>query len=158
MSEGKGEGATFVVELGAAAEGITTRTVPVTPSELRNTSRPTTILFVEDNEDTRRIMVRLLRSAGYQVLSAGTVQEALDVLGRQHVDLLLSDIGLPDGSGYDIMRQVKGHKGIKGIALSGYGMEEDVARSMESGFSRHLVKPVKPTELNAAIRELAATI
>jgi CheY-like chemotaxis protein len=99
-------------------------------------------------------MARLLRAAGYLVKTAGGVREAVGILDTEQVDVLVSDLGLPDGSGYDIMEHIRTRPATKGIALSGYGMEEDIARSQQAGFARHLTKPVKPQDLNTAIRQL----
>ena len=67
----------------------------------------------------------------------------------------LSDLGLPDGSGLDLMRELAGRTALRGIALSGYGMEEDVRQSLEAGFAKHLTKPVNLQALQAALREVA---
>ncbi len=88
-------------------------------------------------------MMRMVLTAdGHTVETAGDVATALELAGQQAFDLLLSDLGLPDGSGHDLMRQLRqrGHK-FPGIALSGYGQEEDIQRSREAGFAAHLTKP-----------------
>ena len=77
------------------------------------------ILLVEDHADSRRVLQRLLESFGCVVRAAGTVAEALAIADTQSFDLLVSDIGLPDGSGIDVIRQMSAHQKIKGIALSG---------------------------------------
>jgi len=100
------------------------------------------ILMVDDHEDTSRAMKRLLEKLGYEVWVANSVQSALGEADGVSFDLIISDIGLPDGSGLDLMRQLLGKQPVKGIALSGYNMEEDVRRSKEAGFAEHLVKPV----------------
>ena len=114
------------------------------------------ILFVEDHADTRVVMSLLLESLGCKVSTAATVKEALDLADRQRFDLLVSDIGLPDGSGMDVMRHVAGQHRLKGIAISGYGQEDDLLRSQEAGFALHLVKPVNIHALRQAIQELTA--
>ena len=102
-------------------------------------------------------MAQFLRAAGYRVETAASVAEALEVAGKGELDLVVSDIGLPDASGYDLMRRLRDLYGIAGIALSGYGMEDDVRKSHEAGFLDHVVKPVNPSELKAVIeRSLAA--
>ncbi len=75
--------------------------------------------------------------------------------GTESFDVLVSDLGLPDGSGYDVIRRVRAHQIVPGIAMSGYGMEEDVRRTREAGFTEHLVKPVEVSQLIAAIRRVA---
>ena len=103
------------------------------------------ILLVEDDPDTRRICYGFQlhwQSFGYSVEAAGCVKEALQLIDRETFDLLLSDIGLPDGSGTDIMIQVKASSRIKGIALSGFGQHDECARGHEAGFEMHpLTKP-----------------
>ena len=97
-------------------------------------------------------MARLLRLQGYQVQCAGDVATAMQLLGQQRFDLLISDMGLPDGSGVDLMRQARAkYPNLPGLALSGYGQEEDLRRSRLAGFSDHLVKPASIRELLAAI-------
>ena len=100
------------------------------------------VLLVEDHEDTRDLLGRLLKSFGCEVTAAGSVGEAVALAGRQQFDLLLSDIGLPDGSGLDVMRQIGKHQKIRGIALSGFGQDDDLRRSREAGFEQHITKPV----------------
>jgi hypothetical protein len=86
-------------------------------------------------------MARLLRSLGCRVTTAGSVREAIEASDKSTFDLLISDIGLPDGSGLDVMQHFKKLQ-IRGIALSGFGQEEDLRRSIEAGFERHLTKPL----------------
>jgi CheY-like chemotaxis protein len=102
-------------------------------------------------------MADLLRLMGHEVTVAGSVATALAAAGDGHgrLDLVVSDLGLPDGSGQDLMRELTRLYGLRGIALSGYGMEEDVRRSQEAGFLRHLTKPVDLQMLKAAIRQVA---
>jgi len=69
--------------------------------------------------------------------------------------VLVSDLGLPDGSGYDVIRRVRAHQIVPGIAMSGYGMDNDVRRTREAGFTEHLVKPIDVPQLIAAIRRAA---
>ncbi len=82
------------------------------------------------------------------------VAGALAAVERESFDVLVSDIGLPDGSGTDVMRAVRARGAVPGIAMSGFGMEEDVRRSREAGFSEHLVKPVAFGKLKEAIRRV----
>jgi two-component system CheB/CheR fusion protein len=151
-SPGKGKGSTFGFEM-TAAEGKVERRAPTRrlPSK-----RPLDILLVEDDEDTREILAELLRRNGHQVVTAGTLRDARSAAERQDVDLLISDIGLPDGSGLDVMEGFRGQgKPVRGIALSGYGMEEDVQRTRDAGFDLHLIKPITTDQLDAAIRSLS---
>ena len=88
-------------------------------------------------------------------MTAGTCAGALEVCGKEEFDLLISDVGLPDGSGYDLMREVQARRcAAIGIAVSGYGSEQDVEQSKQAGFSEHLVKPVAFDALRDAIKRL----
>jgi DNA-binding response OmpR family regulator len=112
------------------------------------------VLIVEDHADTARALTRLLRTAGFEVIVAADVASASATVEREKFDAVVSDLGLPDGTGYEIMRRVRTMRGVPGIAMSGYGMEEDIRRSQEAGFSEHLVKPINVTELVAALRRV----
>src|SRR5699024_1160308 len=102
-----------------------------------------------------RVMTRLLRGTGYVVRTAGSVREALAAAASgESFDLLISDIGLPDGSGLDLMCELRREYRMTGIALSGYGTDDDLRRSREAGFVDHLTKPVDVRRLEEAIREL----
>jgi CheY-like chemotaxis protein len=100
------------------------------------------VLLVEDRADTRLMLNALLGGFGCEVTVAGSGREALARADRQSFDLLLSDIGLPDGSGLDVMRHMQVRQKIRGIALSGFGQDDDLRRSREAWFERHLTKPV----------------
>jgi CheY-like chemotaxis protein len=113
------------------------------------------ILLVEDHDDTARVLTRLLHLSGYQVACAGSYSDALRLCDEHQFDLLISDVGLPDGSGYDLMREAIARRCTsKGIAVSGYGAEADVQQSLQAGFSEHLVKPVQFDTLKEAIRRV----
>src|SRR6185295_17969918 len=103
---------------------------------------PLRILLVEDHEDTARTMATLLAKLNYKVRTAGTLESAHRIAISEPFDLLISDLGLPDGSGLQLMEWLRRRKPIKAIALSGYGMESDVTRSKEAGFLEHITKPV----------------
>lgn len=109
------------------------------------------ILLVEDHKDTRLGIQRLLQMAGHQVTAAASAQEALDGAARQNFDLVISDLGLPDQPGHDLMRQLSVQHGLTGIALSGYSREEDIELSHQAGFSSHLTKPVSFEQLKHTI-------
>jgi two-component system CheB/CheR fusion protein len=120
------------------------------------------ILLVEDHADTATAMADLLSGLGHRVTVASSVTAALAAVerlaapgGKPRLDLVISDLGLPDGNGQELMRDLSNRYGLKGIALSGYGMDEDRERSLQAGFSRHLTKPVKVRVLRAAITEVA---
>jgi CheY-like chemotaxis protein len=130
------------------------------PSEVvaGSNGSPLRLLLVEDHVDTARAMFFLLGREGYDVTVAHCAAEALKLFDLHHFDLIVSDIGLPDGCGYDLMRQLhaKHPHPLKAVALSGYGGDEDRARSRAAGFARHVTKPVNLTALTAVLKEVAA--
>jgi CheY-like chemotaxis protein len=118
-------------------------------------ARSRRILMVDDHEDTSRAMKRLLERLGYEVHTKHTVREAYDAANASNYDLLISDIGLPDGSGVDLIRQLRQNANpIRALALSGFGMDEDIRKSKEAGFHDHLTKPVNFSRLQEVIAEL----
>jgi PAS domain S-box-containing protein len=157
-SGGTNLGATFTVELDAAPPAVQpTASAAAAASGARQlVAKNVKILLVEDHEDTLRVMATLLRRYGYDVRTANTVRRALELAEHEHFDLLISDLGLPDGSGLDVMREVKSSYHMKGIALSGFGMEDDLRRSIEAGFEQHLTKPVNIQTLENLIRRVAS--
>jgi len=164
QSAGVNCGATFVVELPCVVEspsGISDIVSPASAgSSLRQTLppfAPLRLLLVEDHESTLQTLSRLLQRDGHRVVTATTVAEALDAAAGNPFDLVISDLGLPDGSGTELMEELRDTYGLRGIALSGYGTEEDTARSREAGFATHLVKPVAIADLRRAIISLAST-
>jgi DNA-binding response OmpR family regulator len=108
------------------------------------------ILLVEDHDDTRRSMARLL-GRRHRVRDTDSVAGALRCVAEEPFDLVISDVGLPDGSGLDLMRRLREEYGLRGICLSGFGMEEDVSRSIDAGFLHHLTKPIDLRRLEAVI-------
>src|SRR2546423_6155333 len=114
------------------------------------------VLLVEDHQDTNRSLTRLLRRRGYQVESAVDVKSALDLTAKQQFDVLVSDLGLPDGSGLDIMRMLNSERPLFGIALTGFGMDDDIRKSRDAGFKYHLVKPIDLNKLDTLIQQNAA--
>jgi CheY-like chemotaxis protein len=113
--------------------------------------RAVKVLLVEDHEMTARVMARLLRQAGYDVTVAADVETAKRLTDERRFDVVISDLGLPDGTGLDVMKHLRARHGIPAIAVSGYGMEEDVRQTRDAGFSEHLVKPIDLPKLQAAI-------
>ncbi len=132
-----------------------TREVAATPEPAEQP--PLAILLVEDHADTAAALADLLEMMGHRPIVAGSVSQALAAAEREAgaIDLVVSDLGLPDGSGHDLMRELVRRHGLPGIALSGYGMEEDIRQSEEAGFRRHLTKPVTLALLESAIAEAA---
>jgi CheY-like chemotaxis protein len=152
-SAGRGKGATFTVcfPLAEPASSPVTKSVPRSEGARRSMR----ILLVEDHEDSNRSLTDLLRRRGYQVQSANSVSSALQCAAYESFDLLISDIGLPDGSGIELMERLNAERSMTGIALTGFGMEEDIRRSHDVGFCQHLVKPVNFNKLDAVIQKLA---
>ena len=153
-SRGRDTGATFALTLPSvvpAARG-SARSVAsdASPAQLR-------ILVVEDHETTAAVMARLLGRRGHTVQVAHTVRAALSAAERQPFDIVLSDLGLPDGSGFELMKELRDRYGLRGIALSGYGMELDQQHSREAGFLTHLTKPVDLARLLAALAEVGGS-
>jgi signal transduction histidine kinase/DNA-binding response OmpR family regulator len=151
-SAGRNKGAVFTVVFPVAQkiEGVSVTSTPLSPG----TRKLMRILLVEDHEDTNRSLTYLLRRRGYHVQAARTVQSALDLAANERFDVLVSDIGLPDGSGIELMRALNSKHPIFGIALTGFGMEEDVRRSRDVGFRHHLIKPVDLNRLDSLIQEV----
>ncbi len=160
-SAGHDQGATFTLKMDTAprplarqGEFALSETTDVT-SNIDN-KEPLRILLVDDHKDTVITLKLLLTRLGYAVVSAESMSEALRAADNKRFDLLVSDIGLPDGSGLDLMKQIRERQQIDGIALSGFGMEEDLRKSREAGFLEHLIKPVNLDRLQAAIRRFEA--
>jgi CheY-like chemotaxis protein len=151
-SKGCGHGAEFTVTLGSVPAPAAARKENATPAQ---PARALSLLVVEDHEATRTVLERLLTRSGHQVTTAATVQEALTAFKAIHYDAVISDLGLPDGSGLDLMAQIQSIRPVPGIALSGYGMEDDIRRTREAGFAAHLVKPVNINELCRLVEQLA---
>jgi signal transduction histidine kinase/DNA-binding response OmpR family regulator len=150
-SEGRDKGAIFTAIFPMADSRVDAKrnAVPLTPAEHKSMR----LLLVEDHEDTNRSLTQLLRRRGYYVQSAHSVQAALEAAAQEPFDVLISDIGLPDGSGIDLMQKLRTDRPIFGIALTGFGMEDDLRKSHEVGFNHHLVKPVDLNRLDALIQQ-----
>jgi CheY-like chemotaxis protein len=123
------------------------------PAALPVPANPLRILLVEDHADTRLSMEILLRRAAYQVRSADTAQKALALAAAHKFDLVITDIGLPDLSGIDLMKQLQERHGLEGIATSGYGGKVELEGSGVE-FLHHLIKPINIEELRALLAEL----
>jgi len=152
-SRGRSFGATFKVTLNTLPEGA--RQTELESRAARRPRKPLRILLVEDHRDTRHTLSRLLTHFGHDVLVANSKQSALELLGAGKIDVLLCDVGLPDGSGYEVVSQARRKQPIKAIAITGFGTEEDFRRSKEAGFDSHLVKPVDFHELQTVLDQVA---
>ena len=154
-SAGRGHGATFRVEFDVAPVPAATAGAGL-PAKGAAGKSDLRILLVDDHHDTALAMRRLLERLGYRITIANTLADAMESYRQHPVDLVISDIGLPDGSGLELIRQLNAHRPVTGIALSGFGMEDDVRKSKEAGFYEHLTKPVNFQRLHALIREAAS--
>ena len=153
-SAGPDHGARFEVELPTVA-AVAAPERAALPAPARHGASKLRILLVEDHPDTASAVSEALRLEGYEVRMADTVRGALEQ-ARDAYDLVVSDLRLPDGSGLDLMRQLRAERPVRGIALSGFGSETDVRRSKEAGFDEHLTKPVAIQTLTSTIESLAA--
>lgn len=149
FSAGPGQGSCFAVALPVSREPVGNAQPP---SDAQAVSvSPQRILLVEDHIDTARAMSGLLKRMGHEVDMAHSVESARQLLGSNRFDVLISDIGLPDGSGIDLVQWIPTEHKPRSIALTGYGMEKDIERCLASGFDMHLVKPVSRAQLQSAL-------
>ena len=153
FSEGIGRGSRFTVTLQAMEtsllEGPAYPLPAISEGEMRGE-----ILLVEDHADTARVLRRMLELAGYRVAHADKIALARELAGKTKFDLIISDLGLPDGSGLDLMREIRASLSLSGIALSGFGMENDLEASRAAGFAEHFTKPVDWDRLRRSIERL----
>ena len=112
------------------------------------------ILLVEDNSDTSDALQALLERRGFKVVSANSVQSAIEIGTTYPYDIVISDIGLPDGDGRQVIERLNKIRPARSIAISGFGMDSDIRRSLAAGFSAHLVKPVQFEELMDVLGQL----
>ncbi|MES2572266.1 MAG: response regulator, partial [Verrucomicrobiota bacterium] len=153
VSKGRDLGSKFTVwfPTAEAATHMDAQGVPRKP-RVRKALR---VLLVEDHEDSNHSLTQLLRRRGYEVCSTRSVGTALKAAEEFNFDVLVSDMGLPDGTGNDIISTLGKTRAVFGIALTGYGMEDDLRRSRDAGFIAHLVKPVDFSQLRQALLQLA---
>ena len=154
-SEGVGRGMTVTINLPVLPVAESAAERPRQP-DFADPQAPLRILLVDDHADTLRAMSRLLRQMEHRVITADCVSSALSVAESEDFDLLISDVGLPDGTGTELMRELLKRKPVKGIALTGYGMESDIQETREAGFFAHLTKPIDFAQLQQAIRQGAS--
>jgi CheY-like chemotaxis protein len=165
FSPGRNRGCTVVIKIpqvmpAPAPAGDTGEAgeAPAPPAAAADkaTSDHRPILIVEDHDATRLVLEKLFRQRGYRVVSAATVAEALQRAAEDNYEFVVSDLGLPDGTGYDLMKTLRRRHGLTGIALSGYGAEQDTVLSHEAGFVTHLTKPVTYAMLDQVIQRIRA--
>ena len=156
LSPGREKGSTFTVEL--PLRPVTSKASTPAPAPIaaqpRASGEPKRILLVEDHEPTRKTLEQLLRRRNFSVVTAGSVHEANQRATAASFDLLVSDLGLPDGDGAELMASMSERFGVVGIALTGYGMEQDIARCRAAGFVAHLTKPIRVESLESALAEV----
>ncbi|HEY5297355.1 MAG TPA: ATP-binding protein [Verrucomicrobiae bacterium] len=155
-SAGRDRGATFTIELPClptAEKNNLASSVPektgATISQKKNFGLR--ILLIEDHEPTRTTLAHLLTRRNYKVKTANSVADARAIAQKETFDLVVSDIGLPDGNGYELMAELRDQFHLKGIALTGYGMDRDVAAAQSAGFVAHLTKPIRVESLEKAL-------
>lgn len=148
-SAGLGRGSTFTVRLRVA--DASAKSAPQAIAAPRHT--PRRILLVEDHADSALALARLLTLRGDAVHTAASVKEAETALASAQFDLLICDIGLPDGTGYDLMNDVRARSNMPAIALTGFGMQSDIERAAQAGFDTHVSKPVSLQQLESAIAQ-----
>lgn len=115
------------------------------------------VFVVENHRDTLLYLTMYLEGLGHTVASARTVKEAQGALCKGGYDVLISDIGLPDGDGWELMRQVRKYSSppLFAIAMSGFGLNADHVRSKDAGYRSHLLKPFEPAQLDVLLKEAA---
>jgi signal transduction histidine kinase/CheY-like chemotaxis protein len=160
-SHGKDRGAVFIVTLDtvdspvpASADGDKRPSRGADAKEPRVKKPERRVLVVDDHFDTCTGMKMMLERRGYRVTVAHSADQAVEKTRHEQFDLVISDIGLPDRSGYELMQELSTTKGLRGIALSGFGMENDVSRARAAGFSEHLTKPINFDRLEESIQSL----
>jgi PAS domain S-box-containing protein len=155
-SEGRDRGATFSIELPLCDDEADTPPSRLADAgkvleQARGIPELRSVLLVEDHQPTSATLMELLSRRRYRVVAASSLLEARGKAERERFDILISDIGLPDGNGCDLMMELRASQGLVGIALTGYGMIEDMERSRAAGFATHLTKPVSITSLEKAL-------
>ncbi|MGI8431153.1 MAG: hybrid sensor histidine kinase/response regulator [Chthoniobacterales bacterium] len=161
QSEGADKGSVFRILLNTVAAPTVAKKVvrpaPLVPTDVpagKEPVRKTHLLVVDDHHDTCLGMKMLLERRGYRITLAHSADQAVERAQEEKFDLPISDIGLPDRSGYELMKELRETRALRGIALSGFGMENDVSRARAAGFSEHLTKPINFERLDAVIRHL----
>jgi PAS domain S-box-containing protein len=153
VSEGQGRGAIFTVALASVDAPAASSQDSAAHS---GSARELRLLIVEDHHASRTVLAQLLTRRGHHITTASTSKEALRLYAAGHFDAVISDLGLPDGSGLELMREIQRLRPVPAIALSGYGMEDDLGQAKEAGFSAHLVKPVNLDQLRHLIDQIAS--
>ncbi|HEY3598851.1 MAG TPA: response regulator [Paraburkholderia sp.] len=146
-------GATFTIMLPTAERPVVAPVVAAASTQ--HPAGVLTILLIEDHVDTAEVMAQLIRTLGHEVTVVGRVADALAATQTLSFDLIVSDVGLPDGTGLDFVRAFRERSDAPAVALTGFGTDEDIRRCLAAGFSAHLTKPVNFTQLEKAIESAA---
>ena len=149
-----GQGSTFRLELGTVPAETTSAPEPTRLPPNPPGRAGLNVLLVEDNQETLRYLTLILQKRNYNVVPVDRVSAALAAAGARHFDLLISDIELPDGTGLELIQDLGGGRTMPGIAISGFGSEEDLQLSAGAGFAEHLTKPIDLNRLESAIRRV----
>jgi CheY-like chemotaxis protein len=164
-SAGVGLGATFICKLPLA--GADQEVVPAIERQLAQLKVSATsslsgikVLVVDDDEDAREMLRAALNSYGAEVITTPGASQALDALASENIDVLVSDINMPEIDGYELIRRVRAMKPEQGgripaVALTAYARAEDRLRALQSGYQTHIPKPVEPAELEIVVATLA---
>jgi CheY-like chemotaxis protein len=166
-SKGIGKGSTFTVTFPLLA--VQTDAIPAgraffpsgsEASELSAILKGVRVLVIDDEEDARELLTLALTESGAEVITAATVQGALEILKQWKPNVMVSDIGMPGEDGYDLIRRVRALESekdetIPALALTGYASAEDAVRARVAGYQTHMAKPVPPTDFVIAVASLA---
>jgi PAS domain S-box-containing protein len=158
QSHGPEQGSTFRLELRIAPAEATTSPEPIRPSSNPPGRSGLNVLLVEDNHETLRFLTLILQQRSHQVVPVDCVSAARAAAREARFDLLISDIELPDGTGLELMHGLGGGRTLPGIAISGFGSEEDLRDSARAGFAEHLIKPIDLNRLESAIRRVTSPL
>jgi CheY-like chemotaxis protein/nitrogen-specific signal transduction histidine kinase len=153
-SAGKDRGSTFTLELMTVPGPVPASPTPPSAPDEAPPAPSLRILLVEDNRETLRCLTAIL-GCSHEVRPAALMSSALELVSTEEFDLVLSDIELPDGTGLELMHELRKTRATPGIAMSGFGSEEDIRLSKSSGFAEHLTKPVDLRSLETAIQRVA---
>jgi CheY-like chemotaxis protein len=164
-SDGPDHGCTLTVRLPLLGTRAATEPAAVSPRDAARAAvagalNRLTVLVVDDDEDARDLITTTLAHEGARVVSAASLRDALDTLVSTTPDVIISDIAMPNGTGYDLARQIRAHANAKlaavpAIALTAFGRVEDRERALSAGFDTHIVKPVEPLHLVEAVAAAA---
>lgn len=155
-SPGREKGSTFTIVLPTIAAAVAPPHAAVPADNVRAAGRGRRLLLVEDHEPTRQTLTHLLQRRGYEVTACVCAGDALAAARTGSFELVISDIGLPDRNGFELMRELHRLHGLPGIAITGYGTDNDIANSRAAGFVAHLTKPVNVRSLDTALQAFDA--